>query len=881
MPDTVKRLNYYDHQFLRVPDFTDEQKYNLSMRRLHNSSLHTWGIVQGLQVAAAGGGTGFAVTVNAGVAMDSTGREMVLPADTNLELSGEAGTFYITIAYDEQQSDPTTEAGGPGNTRITELPRLSFSKNEPADASMTLILAMVQRAGTGLGPVDGSKRKQAGGVLGSDLTINTLTLKKDGIAQANWPVLSCSAANQVNLANAGLVVNGLVGIGTVTPNKDLTISRTGAQLGVFASMKNSNHEIVVGVDGVAIVSAMTASDLQFRTNNAMRFVVKANSGNIGINTNTPEQQLTIAGTGAETSVFTNLRNSNHELLMGVGGVAVVSAMTATDLELRTNNTMRVVVKANTGNVGIGTWTPGTILEVNKNQNAHTELRVLNSDTGPAAAAYVLVGSVAAGGTYGCLGYFGSGYKTDGVFQARRTVLSGQDSGGLHLAATHASGAMTFITGGWATGNERMRIDAAGNVGIGTTSPAKPLDVAGSGGIRISQTGAANSTNEILFQDNGQIRSFDDNHRIIFDRANNILELREYGDLVFSPGATSSARTQTVTFKSGGNVGIGTASPLAFLHVETGGTNNSALILTRTASKPAFGILPWESQIHLSAGITYQNSAWVHQSDTNDNLILTLDPGAGVKWYASNNGSGSWNVASNVSQWDTAGYWKNLVQSTAPGNSYFTGGNVGIGTSTPVAKLDVRAPAQFTSLSFGDATGVWYKDNWLGMADNLDAVKTKWLHIGGITDNADGLGAKRRLGLFADQILLTGKVVSPMWKVTHVMNQKPGPFPFVSTNIPTFASGGGTLMIIFSGSGYSSAGGNIGMTLQVDGTNVANANARCYTNEVGSHKAFNTNFIMLPNVAAGNHTVNFVAMAGTSTLTDGNDYFSVTVLELPI
>lgn len=46
MPGTVKRLNYYDHQFLRAPDFTDEQHYHLGMRRLHNSSLHTWGIVQ-------------------------------------------------------------------------------------------------------------------------------------------------------------------------------------------------------------------------------------------------------------------------------------------------------------------------------------------------------------------------------------------------------------------------------------------------------------------------------------------------------------------------------------------------------------------------------------------------------------------------------------------------------------------------------------------------------------------------------------------------------------------------------------------------------------------------------------------------------------------
>lgn len=163
MANTVKRLNYYDHQFLRVPDFTDEQDYHLSMRRLHNSALHTWGIVQGLQVTLAGGGTGTAVTVNAGVAIDSTGREIVLPADTNLELGGEAvGTLFITITYDEQQSDPTTEAGGPGNTRVTELPKPSFSTAAPTDASMTLILANSREPLPGLEPWMGRTASRLG-----------------------------------------------------------------------------------------------------------------------------------------------------------------------------------------------------------------------------------------------------------------------------------------------------------------------------------------------------------------------------------------------------------------------------------------------------------------------------------------------------------------------------------------------------------------------------------------------------------------------------------------------------------------------------------------------------------------------------------------------
>ncbi len=73
------------------------------------------------------------------------------------------------------------------------------------------------------------------------------------------------------------------------------------------------------------------------------------------------------------------------------------------------------------------------------------------------------------------------------------------------------------------------------------------------GIQISRTDSESSNNELYFEDNGQIRSSDDNHRLIFDRANNILELREYGNIVFSPGATSGQRTGLMTFQADGSV----------------------------------------------------------------------------------------------------------------------------------------------------------------------------------------------------------------------------------------------------------------------------------------------------------------------------------------
>jgi hypothetical protein len=278
MPNTVKRLNYFDHQFLRAPDFSDEQNYHLSMRRLHNSSMHTWGIAQGLQVSPTGGGTGTAITVSSGVALDSAGRELVLASDTNLELGGIAPgtTLYITIAYDEQQSDPTTEAGGPGNTRVTEAPKLSFSKDAPNVPSTTLILAKVPRTNTGLGAVDGSDRRQAGFALGKDLTINTLTLRKDGVEQPKWPALSCSAANQVALPNAGLTIHGSLGVGATSPPSKARLQVDGA-VGDTVAIFGSDGQ------GMSLVAGYPSLGFNCYFNGSWRAISAGWAGRIDVN----------------------------------------------------------------------------------------------------------------------------------------------------------------------------------------------------------------------------------------------------------------------------------------------------------------------------------------------------------------------------------------------------------------------------------------------------------------------------------------------------------------------------------------------------------------------------------------------------------------------
>ena len=218
------------------------------------------------------------------------------------------------------------------------------------------------------------------------------------------------------------------------------------------------------------------------------------------------------------------------------------------------------------------------------------------------------------------------------------------------------------------------------------------------------------------------------------------------------------------------------------------------------------------------------------------------------------------------------------------------GNLGIGVNASKAKLEVNGMVGNTVALFGENQGMslvaswpnlgfncYFNGRWkaiaAGWAGNIDVDQTTGAMdfcVNRTRANAGRCGALATTGL---SIRPDGKLASPMWRATQVMNQRQGPLPI--SNVP-FSSGGGTLVIIFSGSGWSGGAANIGMTLQLDGGAIGTT--RSFTNEKDSHKAFTTNILAQAGVAAGAHYITLVALPGTNT--DVNDWFNVTVLELP-
>jgi hypothetical protein len=141
---SVKRLNYFTHQFLREQDFQAEQAYHIAMRREHNRLLHGWGVVQGLEVRKK---SDHEITIEAGTAIDDKGREIFLatPVVRNLSAFERSSHVYVTIAYAEtwDEVDHHSSGGVDAYTRVTESPEVSEKKQEPPPDGAVITLARV------------------------------------------------------------------------------------------------------------------------------------------------------------------------------------------------------------------------------------------------------------------------------------------------------------------------------------------------------------------------------------------------------------------------------------------------------------------------------------------------------------------------------------------------------------------------------------------------------------------------------------------------------------------------------------------------------------------------------------------------------------------
>src|SRR5262245_57534574 len=201
----IKRTRYFDQQMLLLRAFTDEQSYHVEMRRRHTRLLHTTGIADGLDVTKTGVTE---VTVKAGMALDNQGREVVLDADTKIDLSNATSyppnsSLLITINYEQSETDPyasdTTQ-----NTRVKEAGRAAVFKEGAGtapDSSAVPLARVTLDVKGGVDKVDLSVRRPAGASAFDKpdvaLTARSLRLSNPAFPNTQWPILTASSPNQV------------------------------------------------------------------------------------------------------------------------------------------------------------------------------------------------------------------------------------------------------------------------------------------------------------------------------------------------------------------------------------------------------------------------------------------------------------------------------------------------------------------------------------------------------------------------------------------------------------------------------------------------------------------------------------------------------------
>src|SRR3989338_1965916 len=399
---------------------------------------------------------------------------------------------------------------------------------------------------------------------------------------------------------------------------------------------------------------------------------------------------TTAALGDTYNLFAIQNNGTNKLIMDGAGNLVI----------------------NSGNVGIGT-------------------------TGPSQKLHVL----------GSGNYIGLLVESSGASQVANVQLKTASGNWQIQSDDTVTPAGSFqIFGGDSGGNDRFTITNAGNVGIGTTGPGYKLSVngntAGNDGINLANAGAGNpqvSFDNPIGTQKAAVTLIEGTPSLRF-----WVNGADVADMTSSGLAIGSSYVGTAAPSNGmiiqGNVGIGTASPNEKLQVvgaifsqrtsDTVGTSN--LYLGNAANARQWGLRQTATGDNFALDRysgSWQNVLTILSSNGNVGIGVT-NPGAKlafagaegdkIRLYDTNPASNTLGlgIASNNFQfyvdtgaffsWNTGGF-----QSTAGTNEIMrltNAGSVGIGTTVPSGKLDVRGNVY---VGRTDSTDALYIQRWGG------------------------------------------------------------------------------------------------------------------------------------------------------------------------
>ena len=467
-------------------------------------------------------------------------------------------------------------------TAQTERMRIDSSGNVLIGTTSATAEFTVQGGGT-VASFEGTGG--SGGIAIRDADAGTFVFLKD-----DGGTFSVQTSGSSYSDKFAILPDGNVGIGTTSPSNKLEITNTTSDKGILIKTTGNTYHTICGdanrtsssdnilrIDSkwngtvVNRIRMLAGADTTNKDDGIMCFDTASggsmgermridSSGRVGIGTSSPDAMLHLSGTNPFIR-FTDTVDSSHYAHIGHSDTSVflidadaANAHADSGIEFKVDNSSVMFLK-NGGNVGIGTTSPQRRLHQHVSTSGANYHSFTNDTTGSGSSDGLLLGI---------------NLNEEAIFW------------------NYENTDMRFAT----NGTDRLIIDNAGKVGIGTTSPTQTLDVTASNTVGIAQfTNTATSFSNSCYT-------------VHIDSSAHTSNMTSAGAFAVDVNAG-----RAMTINGNGDVGIGTSSPTDKLHVVgdvefTLGTDVFDVMTTGSGSKHPIRLLNADASANNEVGIQF-------------------------------------------------------------------------------------------------------------------------------------------------------------------------------------------------------------------------------------------------------------------------------------
>jgi len=487
------------------------------------------------------------------------------------------------------------------------------------------------------------------------------------------------------------------------------------------------------------------------------FVYDFSTNNVGIGTTSPFATLSVAGDIYADGTFTASTFAATSSISAPFFTATGASATSTFAGGLTVNTSTFIVDPDGGRVGIGTASPGQTLVVTGDAQVTTNLGIgtgpnsnwavraqTNSTVDGASGIRASSEGNVVGTSYG--GHFivevGSPTTAVGVYGSATVGTNSYaaifENGNVGIGSTTPFAKLSVHGLNGETNTRLFEVASStasattthlvvtntGNVGIGTAAPGELLHLETSSAQLIAQL-KATGDNPVQITGDANRSGASSNIFSILARwnGNNVADInfvagddttnKDEGFINFGTAPAGGGLTERMRINKDGNVGIGTTSPWGLLSVNpngiigpsfTIGSSTQTDFIVTNAGNVGIGTTSPSAKLAVDGlgvfGLPDKTDVGQITITSASDVDSEAVDGYGFSYGSANSASRSWRLVNDNSGWGYFDIEQTTTQTGSTWDSKLTidnTGNVGIGSTTPFAKLSVHGQNGDTNL----------------------------------------------------------------------------------------------------------------------------------------------------------------------------------------